>query len=171
MARDDKWLLRKASGSRRHLHDNGRYAFDRNTKNRHGEELPHNEGFKHASTSMNTDLIKRWLYSKVGVDFDGIYSEFVSRVQPKFQAQYLESIYWYVNARNDTQMDAEGFAHHVTPNYFGDTMLPTTQQVSFYIHPDSNLLCVITDAQKKKVKDVRREYHNKQRIEQGLPPQ
>jgi hypothetical protein len=47
MARADKWLLRKAPGSRRrHLHDNGRYAFDRNKKNLvMVKKFPHKRGF------------------------------------------------------------------------------------------------------------------------------
>lgn len=162
MARADKWLLRKTSGSKREHLSNGAYADDRNKKNRHGDELPHNEGFKQSWHTMDTGLVKRWLYSKVGEDFDTVYSEFVSRIQPKFQAEYLECIYWYVNARNDTRMDAQGYAHQMQPNYYGDTMLPSTQQVSFYVHPDTNQLVAITDTQKQLVKTVW-EAHRKER--------
>lgn len=164
MAHADKWLLRKASGSLRDHNRNGKYKDDRNTKNLHGEELPNKVGFKSAWTSMDTKLVKRWLYTQVGMDFNDVYSEFVSRIQPKYQAEYLECIYWYVEPAKEVEIDENGFARSLGQLYQekGWRLLPQNRQCRFYVNPNTNLLCRISDEQyaaaKLEVKETEERY-------------
>ena len=105
---------------------------------------------KSGHTHLDTSLVKRWLYSKVGIDFNLIYSEFLTRIQPKYLDEYRDCIYWFVSKRELTEIDANGevWGKHI---HDGGVLikLPNNTVSTFFVHPDTNLLCRISDYNKK----------------------
>ena len=103
-----KWLIRKTSGSRSKFKSNGDYSDNRNSKKAGDfENLPQKESMRNKNyhnTYLDTTLVKRWLHSKVGQNFDDIYSEFLTRVQPKYLDEYRDCIYWYVEKKENVEM-------------------------------------------------------------------
>lgn len=157
--KETKWLLRKSSGSRRHFYTNGDYSDDRNKKSQHGEELPNHESVKRGRSTVDTGPLRRWLSSKVGKDFNEIYSEFVSRVQPNLKNEYLETIYWFVHPAKLVEVRSNGYAYTLSERYCqkGWMLLPHNHQCDFFVHPETNILCRITDEQKKASREEMKE--------------
>ena len=95
-----KWLLRKASGSRAKHKETGDYSTRRNSN--FGEEyddLPMREsiqGKNSKRTYLDTGLVYRWLQTKVNLNFDDVYADFLTRIQPKYLDEYRNSIYQYL---------------------------------------------------------------------------
>lgn len=139
-----KWLLRKTSGSRAKFKVKGDYADRRHAKVDDPEHLPMQESMANGAphqSYLDTGLVKRWLHTQVGRDFADVYSEFLSRIQPKYRHNYSDCIYWYTEPRESTEIDEDG---RVWGTFYGRrTQLPVGRFKLFYVHPESNLLCVL----------------------------
>jgi len=144
-----KWLLRKSSGSKSKYKVKGRYADDKEQITDMYEVLPSREAIKKSSSYLDTSLVKRWLYSKVGCDFDDVYSEFISRIQPKYLHKYRECIFSYVHRKEFIRImengEVWGRAREAEP-----VRLPFFKDERFYIDPVTNQLMKIPEAQLKK---------------------
>ncbi|WP_299114388.1 hypothetical protein [uncultured Winogradskyella sp.] len=137
-----KWLIRKASGSRSKYKSNGDYSDNRNSGGSlEFDNLPQRESMRNKNnhkTYLDTTLVKRWLNSKIGQDFDTIYSEFLTRIQPKYLDEYRECIYWYVTKAEDVEIKKNG---EIWGKWYGQFVkLPYSRQMSFYVHPITNKL-------------------------------
>ncbi len=135
-----KWLIRKTSGSRSKFKSNGDYSDNRSSKKVMDlDNLPQKESMRNKNyhnTYLDTILVKRWLYSKVGQDFDDIYSEFLTRVQPKYLEEYRDCIYWYVEKKENVVIKENG---EVWGKWYGqDVKLPYSMQMTFYVDPTTN---------------------------------
>jgi len=93
---NNKWLLRKISGSRGRYAIKPDYSETRHKKYQSIEDLPKRESIGKGHSFLDTSLVKRWLYKQVGRNFDEIYSEFLTRIQPKYKEKYKNCIYDYV---------------------------------------------------------------------------
>ena len=137
-----KWLIRKTSGSRSKFKSNGDYSDNRNSKKAVDfENLPQKESMRNKNyhnTYLDTTLVKRWLHSKVGQNFDDIYSEFLTRVQPKYLDEYRDCIYWYVEKKENVEIKENG---EIWGKWYGqDVKLPYSMQMTFYVDPTTNEL-------------------------------
>jgi len=136
-----KWLIRKASGSLARHKIKGDYSESRNSKKDTIENLPKREsigGKKTHKSYLDTTLVKRWLHSKVGCDFDDVYSEFLTRIQPKYLEEYRDCIFWYVEKREFVEIQENG---EVWGKIDGNPIrLPISIQGRFYVHPETNNL-------------------------------
>ena len=102
-----KWLISrlKTSGSRRRYVANGSYADDRpQLKNQSPDNLPSFEGMgrtmKFYNGKINTSLLKRFLETKIGCDWDLVYDEIQLRIPTRLK-EYNQVIYWYVADKID----------------------------------------------------------------------
>lgn len=137
-----KWLLRKTSGSRSKFKSNGDYSDNRNSKKAVDfDNLPQKESMRNKNchnTYLDTTLVKRWLYSKVGQNFDEVYSEFLTRIQPKYLDGYRDCIYWYVEKKENVEIKENG---EIWGKWYGqDVKLPYSMQMTFYVDPTTNEL-------------------------------
>lgn len=132
-----KWLIRKASGSRRRYKLGGDYSDTRNSKVSSLDDLPKKEEMSHnGHTNLDTTPVKRWLHSKVGKDFDQIYAEFLTRIQPKYLDKYRECIFWYVEKNIEIKGNGEIWGERDGQ----PVKVPYSRQAKFYVHPDTNKL-------------------------------
>ncbi|WCO03620.1 hypothetical protein [Psychroserpens ponticola] len=141
-----KWLLRKASGSRAKYKSNGDFSDNRNSsENVDFDNLPLKESMRNKNyhkTYLDTTLVKRWLNSKLGQDFDSIYSEFLTRIQPKYLDEYRDCIFWYVAKSEDVEIKENG---DVWGKWYGQFVkLPYSRQMTFYVNPTTNKLIRIS---------------------------
>ena len=79
---------------------NGSYSADRpKAKTKPIDDLPKFEGMGKTSGfyngKINTSLLKRFLETKVGSDWDQVYDEIQQRIPTKLK-EYQQVIYWYV---------------------------------------------------------------------------
>ena len=137
-----KWLIRKTSGSRSKFKSNGDFSDNRNSKKSIDfENLPQKESIRNKNqhkTYLDTSLVKRWLHSKIGQNFDEIYSEFLTRVQPKYLEEYRDCIYWYVEKKENVEIKDNG---EIWGKWHGQKVkLPYSIQMTFYINPTTNKL-------------------------------
>jgi hypothetical protein len=146
----NKWLLRKASGSRARHQVKGDYKNDAQRLVDLYDDLPEREAMKQSRSYLDTSLVKRWLYSKVGQDFDRVYAEFLTRLQPKYKDEYRDCIYWYVERKELVTIQTNGEVWGKTRSDAVPVKLPNSMQSRFYVNPDSNVLCVIPAEQFKK---------------------
>lgn len=141
--REEKWLLRKTSGSRSKYKSRGDYSKDKSSDLNLSDELPLHESVKKSDTHLDTSLIKRWLHNYIDQDFDFIYSEFLKRIQPKYLDEYKHCIYWYVEPKSQVSFDEKGIVYGF---YMGKVRkLPYSVQSTFYVDPATNLLKKIPD--------------------------
>lgn len=149
--KNQKWLIRKLSGSRkRHQYNGPDYRDIRNTKYQKdvyqdGSLLPKhvsmNKGRRH-QRRMDTSLIARFLHSRVGVDFDTVYSEVLARIQPKYRDDYKQCIFWYVETHVQV---IDGVLYGIDVISGGLRPLPLSKQSTFYVDPETNKLKKISD--------------------------
>lgn len=160
MAREIKWLLRKAARSKSEYHRNRNYSeHDKGTKKYQVSEdaTPKHEGMKKKGSngwgSIDTTPVKRWLYSQVGKDFNHVYSQFIARVQPKYLEDYKDCIYWYVLEKKLVIMiDGEAYdTSRIRKEQPHPFKLPFGS-LRFFIHPDTNILHVASTYVRKKKK-------------------
>jgi hypothetical protein len=136
--REDKWLLRKASGSKAKYKSRGDYAKDKPTDTNLLNELPLHESVKKSDTYMDTSLVRRWLHNYIDQDFDEVYSAFLKRIQPKYLDTYRDCIFWYVEPKCNVTFDEAGIVYGL---FLGKpAKLPNSVHSSFYVDPASNLL-------------------------------
>lgn len=103
MKEDNKrWLISKlkTSGSKRRYVVNGSFSEERNTKKYQDiENLPNHESigstWKIYNGKLNYGLLVRFLRGQVGNDWDGVYSEILSRIPTKL-LDYKEIVFWFV---------------------------------------------------------------------------
>jgi len=146
--KEEKWLLRKTSGSRSRFKSGGDYKDDKIPNLDLLNELPMREGLKKTSNYLDSGLIKKWLHNYIGKDFDYIYSEYLKRIQPKYLADYKDEIYLYAEARANVSFDQDG---NVCGRWAGKIVkLPSNVHSSFYVDPETNLLKKIPEGQFKK---------------------
>jgi hypothetical protein len=146
-----KWLLRKASGSRARYKVKGRYSGDKLCTPDVYADLPAHESIKKSRSYLDTSLIKKWLYSKLGCDFDDVYSEYLSRLQPKYREEYRDSIFGYIHRKDSVTIKENGevWGKHGSSN--GSPLkLPYWKDERFYIHPMTNKVCNIPAEQLKR---------------------
>ena len=123
MKDNNKWLLRKTSGSRNKHTYKPDYADTRNAKRGDLEYLPKKEPIGKGRTWLDTRLIGRWLHKQVGRNFDLVYSDFLKRVQPKYLEEYSDAIFYYVDKEEE------------------ERNLYYSSRRRFYIDPVTNILC------------------------------
>jgi hypothetical protein len=97
-----RWLISrlKTSGSERRYVFSQTYAEDRHkSKTQELDELPKFEGIgqstKFYNGKINTSLLKRFLETKIGFDWNQVYEEIQQRIPTKLQ-EYHQVIFWYV---------------------------------------------------------------------------
>ncbi len=148
--KEEKWLLRKTSGSRSKYKSKGDYTKDKPSDLDLLSELPVHESVKKSATYLDTGLIKRWLNNYIDQDFDAVYSAFLKRIQPKYLDEYKDCIYWYVAPKSEVSIDENGIVYG---RFLGKVVkLPNSIQSSFYVDPESNQLKKIPIAQFKRDK-------------------
>ncbi len=126
MKKTNKWLLRKVSGSRAKRTYKPDYSESRNKKQGNIDELPTREPMGKGHTFLDTTLVKRWLYSQTGSDFDDVYSRFLTRIQPKYLDAYRNCIFDYVDKSEEVKYDSN------------DKIVSCGKP--FYIEPSTNIL-------------------------------
>ena len=133
-----------------------------------------NESFKHSYNAIDTTLVKRWLFSQVGEDFDDVYSRFLERLQPQYREEYRHCIFWYVEPAKNVTVSGMGLVYgHGNNAYMGSpqmNLLPNSQQSRFYVAPRDNKLYAISDEQLQESKRIWKEKANASYIEAGLEP-
>jgi hypothetical protein len=150
-AKSTKWLLRKASGSRAKLKVKGNYADDKLQTPDMYADLPMHESVKKSKSYLDTSLIKKWLYSKVGCDFDDVYSEYLSRLQPKYRAQYRDHIFNYIHRKDLVTIKANGEVWGRSGISNGTPVkLPYWKNEHFYVDPQTNKVCKLPAEQLKR---------------------
>lgn len=150
-SKSTKWLLRKASGSRAKYKGKGRYANDKLRNPDVYADLPMHESIKQSRSYLDTSLIKRWLYSKVGYDFDDVYSEYLSRLQPKYREEYRDRIFGYVHRKESVDIKGNGEVWGKSGNSNGTPVkLPYWRDELFYVDPLTNKVCKIPAEQLKR---------------------
>ena len=157
MEKNHKWLLRKGNRSKDEYNRNQSYTIhDKGTKKTQVSEdaLPKRVSIRKKGSngwcSMDTSLVKRWLYSQVGKNFDNVYSQFIARVQPKYLDEYRECIYWYVLEKNLTIMnDDEVYDASSIRKYSPEPAKLPYSSLRFFIHPDTNILHVASTYKRK----------------------
>jgi len=151
-----KWLasVMKSSGSkRRHIIHDGDYRDTRwntHTMSRKGidfEDQPKFEAMKRSrqfwNGKVNAAPLKRFLYNRVGSDWDVVYSEITNRLPSRLQDRKDDLISWFVCTK--VELDGTGvlnISSHTVHRYhyiikFDGSMKPT---YDFYIDPTTNLL-------------------------------
>ena len=140
---EDKWLLRKASGARSKHKERGSYAAGKQPVHDMEDDALHmREAVGRSRSYLDTGLVKRWLHGQKGRDFDQVYSEFLTRIQPKYLDEYRDCIFEYVQRRSQVHIDADGVVWG--QDRAGKPIrLPYYRRQCFYVHPESNELCVV----------------------------
>lgn len=134
-----KWLLRKASGSRAKYKTKGDFSNNRNGRSDAFENLPQKESMqgKNAKTTfLDTALVNRWLQSKIDQNFDTVYAEFLTRIQPKYLDEYRNCIFEYLEPSKTVIFEKEiifGTLHD------SRVVLPYGKK-KLYVDPVSNLI-------------------------------
>ena len=135
-----KWLLRKASGSRAKHKETGDFSSRRGSKFQDDfEDLPTRESIQGKNTKrtyLDTGLVYRWLHTKVNQDFDAVYSEFLTRIQPKYLDAYRNCIYEYLEPSKTVVFESDkifGTLHDARVE------LPYGKK-KFYVDSKSNLI-------------------------------
>jgi len=145
----NKWLIRKASGSRARYKHKGNYPDDKDKNLGVFDDLPQKESIKKSKSYLDTSLVKRWLYSEVGRDFDLIHSEFLKRIQPKYLDKYRDCIFWYVERKELVTITGNGEVWGKRHGH-APTKLPNSKESTFYVDPVTNKLCKIPAEQFRK---------------------
>ena len=135
-----KWLLRKTSGSRSKHKETGDFSTRRKTDfNEDFDDLPMRESIQGKNTKrtyLDTSLVYRWLQTKVHQDFDAVYSEFLTRIQPKYLDAYRNCIFEYIEP-SKTVVFEEGIIYGTLHD--ARVVLPYGKK-KLYIDPTSNLI-------------------------------
>ena len=131
--------MSRISGSRARYARKPDYADERHRKRDRQLPLPARESMRRRGhTFLDTTPVRRWLYGQVGRDFDEVYAEFLSRLQPKYREQYRGCIFWYVAPREEVSIRENG---EIWGKHEGRPVrLPYYRQHRFYVDPTSNLL-------------------------------
>ncbi len=161
--KENKWLLRKKSGSRNHYKRNW-LDYERPD---HKAEFQHEdveEKFAKVEgmvtkdkNGIDTTLVKKWLYSQVGKNFDDVYAEFLTRVQPKYLDTHKDCIFWYVEKGNEIVIKDDKVYVYWGSRYIDKSRnyIETERGYyrellgGFYINPDTNILCRVVEAKKR----------------------
>ncbi len=150
----------KTSGSKRERVGSFDYSDTRNSKSKNKvEDLPTHESmyknFQFYNGKINTDLLKRFLRTRIGQNWDNVYSEIIERIPTKLQ-DYKYCVYWYVADKVEIR---EGQIWNLKDNAF----IPTNNDelyshwsknfryMEFYVDPESNELVKINDFESRKV--------------------
>ena len=99
-----KWLISKlkTSGSKKRYAYSPDYAAQRKGRKPKEDALPKFESFYkeragRAYQRLNTQLLRRFLHSQVGNDWDEVYAAIIERIPTKLM-EYKEAVYWFVAA-------------------------------------------------------------------------
>jgi hypothetical protein len=135
-----KWLLRKASGSRAKYKETGDFSSRRKSKYTEDlDDLPVREsiqGKNSKKTYLDTTLVNRWLQTKINLNFDDVYAEFLTRIQPKYLDAYRNCIFEYIEPGKTVVFEDElvfGTSHDTR------IKLPYGKK-KLYVDPVSNLI-------------------------------
>lgn len=135
-----KWLLRKASGSRSKHKESGDFSSRRNANfSKDFDDLPTRESIQGKNTKrtyLDTGLVYRWLQTKVNQDFDAVYSQFLTRIQPKYLDEYRNCIFQYLEP-SKTVVIEENIIYGTLHN--ARVALPYGKK-KLYVDPVSNLI-------------------------------
>jgi hypothetical protein len=176
-----KWLISrmKTSGSKRERVGSYDYADTRNTKsNSNIEDLPTHESmsknFQFYNGKINTDLLKRFLRTRVNQNWDTVYSEIIERIPTKLQ-DYKYCVYWYV-------ADKVEIRDEQIWNLKDNSFIPTNNEelyshwsknfrhMEFYVDPETKELIRIDDFESRRAtknlnKKELREYRENEKRE------
>ncbi|RZK56747.1 MAG: hypothetical protein EOO91_11490 [Pedobacter sp.] len=154
--KEEKWLLRKSSGSKSKYKVKGDYADDKVSYLNLLDELPVRESVKTSYSFLDTSLVKKWLNNYIDQDFDFVYAEFIKRIQPKYLDEYKDCIFWYAEPKANVSFDEDG---NVYGKFMGKVVkLPYSITSKFYVDPTSNLLKKIPDHQFKRERITYKDY-------------
>ena len=133
-----KLLLRKASGSRAKFKETGDFSTRRQHKFKDDfEDLPIREsmqGKNSKKTYLDTTLVNRWLQTKINQDFDAVYAEFLTRIQPKYLDEYRNCIYQYIEPKNTTVIEGA----KVSGTFYDSRIQLPSGKKKLYVDPVSN---------------------------------
>lgn len=176
-----KWLISrlKTSGSKRERVGSYDYADTRNTKsNSKIEDLPTHESmsknFQFYNGKINTDLLKRFLRTRVNQNWDTVYSEIIERIPTKLQ-DYKYCVFWYV-------ADKVEIRNEQIWNLKDNSIIPTNNEelyshwsknfryMEFYVDPETKELIRIDDFESRRAtknlnKKELREYRENEKRE------
>jgi hypothetical protein len=144
-----RWLISrlKTSGSRKQYAISGDYSTTRHAKRPPLMDLPYRESIRKPMQFYNgkihTGLIKRFLYSQVGKDWNDVHSEIVARI-PTRLLDFKFCIYWYVHEKVEIRED--GLWDKKDNRYIEDKWARDI----FYVDPETNLLVL------KRIENIRR---------------
>jgi hypothetical protein len=150
-SRPTKWLLRKSSGSRARYKLKGRYADDKLPITDIYADLTPHESIKQSRSYLDTSLIKKWLYSKVGTDFNDVYSEYFSRLQRKYRDEYRDRIFGYIHRKDSITIKENGAIWGKNGSSNGSPVkLPYWKDERFYVDTKTNKVCKVPPEQLKR---------------------
>ncbi len=162
-----KWLISRtkvAGGKRRIFVYSNDYSAERNTKR--NQDWDNADFYSRMGTSryfycgkLNLSMLIRFLYSKVGENWDEVYKEYNARVPMKLR-QYIDQIFVFV-ATESAMIHFNGWGEEVL------SKPKTFNSKKFYIDPETNLLMRFPDSPtNKKTKGMDREEYRKYREKQ-----
>ncbi len=144
----------KTSGSKRRYVVNGSFSEERNRKKQGDiESHPHRESFKRSTRlyngKINYGLLVRFLYTQVGMDWDSVYSEIISRIPTKL-LPYKDMVFWFVADKAEI---IEGRIWNKKTHKFIRTQsdwLYGSDSRRFYVCPQTNVLIKVPDVPKRR---------------------
>jgi len=153
----------KTSGSRRERLTNGRYADERHLQNQYSpDELPYHEKIRSTKKFYNGKInfgpLVRFLRTREGQDWDGVYSEIIERIPGKLM-DFKNSVSWFVADKvefidgkpwNRTSQKFIWTGGHVGPLYITN-VTEHPEFIEFYVHPETNKLVRIPQLAFKRV--------------------
>jgi hypothetical protein len=160
-----RWLMSrlKTSGSKRKYVQNGSVAEERNVKKKLPfDELPNRESIKTTQKIYNGKLnlgpLVKFLRSKVGENWDEVYSEIIARI-PTALLDYRKVIFWFVADKvefvngglwnKETQKFIWTDGPYVLRHISAIQLSPECRE--FYVDPDTNKLRHIPQRSFKKI--------------------
>ncbi len=153
----------KTSGSKRERVVSYDYSDTRNAKSKSSiEDLPAHESmsknFQFYNGKINTDLLKRFLRTRINQDWDTVYSEIIERIPAKLQ-DYKYCVYWYVadkvEIRNDQIWNLKDHAFIPTNNEeLHSHWARNYRYMEFYVDPETNKLIRIDDFESRRATKI-----------------
>ncbi|HWJ26919.1 MAG TPA: hypothetical protein VNS32_10285 [Flavisolibacter sp.] len=91
------------------------------------------------------------MYTKVGCDFNVVYSEYINRLQPKYKDAYKDRIFGYIHRKDSVSINENGEVWGKRPSSNGTPVkLPYWKDERFYVDPITNKVCKIPEQQLKR---------------------
>ncbi|MBO0950687.1 hypothetical protein [Fibrella forsythiae] len=146
-----KWLISrlKTSGSKREYITNGSYAEDRQRMNSDAfDDLPKFESISRSTQfyngKINDTLLKRFLETQIGLDWDEVYEKIQERIPTKLK-EYHQVICWFVADRIKIVDDKAFDLREQKFINFDKVFVVGNIHKDFVVSPDDNKLYRFSD--------------------------